>query len=80
MRGRRERVALLFEEAVFGGVIRECERLVIGRARLVVAVEAAEKFGSRCVEEVVLVEVERVDDCEGGCGLAIMPWTAPSMR
>jgi hypothetical protein len=50
--------------------VRELERALVFRARLVGAAEAAEQVGSRGVEVLVAVEVEPVDEGEASFGPA----------
>ena len=48
----------------------ELERALVGRTSLVDAIEPAQRLGARCVQIVVRVELEAVDQCERSLDLA----------
>ena len=48
----------------------ELERALVGRTSLVDAIEPAQQLGARCVQIVVRVELEAVDQCERSLDLA----------
>src|SRR5215207_8517101 len=58
------------EEATLGLGVSELERSVVGGARVVWAIEAAEQLRSRRVQVEVAVELEAVHYCEGCLDIA----------